>query len=346
MKRQYVIVLTLVVCAFLSVSVLQAQEPRAPSNDNSGASEYIALNGKYRADDIHLASTELGETDCGLIATNGSKSVWYRFQAPFSATISISTLGSVLYTSEFSAATSTGLSLYANDPLNQLDCTFSLGGTPAQLTDVSINQGTWYFIRVTSIVTPLPGSFYVLRTRVDSVSGFISVGGANKSFESGLAPWIAKKANNGDQVVCGTGDQYVGSCAYKFVGGADEATSIKQTFLWPTAQFVGLKDQLVLGQGHIKRTGAAINVKITLKVAYTDGTPTSKAKVSVTTAGSYSQINVQVELASRNVSTTTFQVKNKSTDGTVVVDLLDAFYLAGAVRSTGAGPLPVPAAMQ
>lgn len=324
--------------ALAAVPAVQAQS--APTNDNFSSALPIALNAKYTVNDVYLATTESGDTAvCGGPDTNAS--VWFSFTAPFSGNINISSAGSVAEVSPIYSEPLTIVSIHTG-PIGAFassECsTFSAGA--GRLANVAITSGATYFIRIASgYSTMLPGSVYKLRTQVVD-SGYYDPGVLDGGFELGSPAWVVKNAANGDGRSDTPGDAFGGSYGFKLMGGPSEATSLQQTVNWPSATLSGYKEHGLILVGAIKATGTAINFKATLKVSYSDGTPTTKASAVLNTElGGWDLFAVLASMESAKLSKVKLQFKNSSTEGTVLLDNVALYYTPELVRSA---PLTVP----
>lgn len=322
-----------------SAPAVQAQS--APSYDNFNSALPIALNAKYTTPDVHLATTQTqDQTICGLPSYH---SVWFSFVSPLTGTIAISTSGSTINVRPYLSGPNTALSIHTGTLASLVDvaCAPSTMGN-ATITGASITAGTTYFIRVASEFNNiLPGSVYKMKTQVIAASSY-DPGIVDGSFEAGSSAWVVKNGLNGDARVCGTGEAVAGNCLFKFFGGPAESTKLQQTLNWPTTSLLGHKRHTIFLNANFKTTGTSFNFKATLKVSYSDGTPTSKASRTVgELIGTYTNLNVPVEMASANVSKVKVQFKNGAADGTVLLDLVGVYYVGGLTRDAPlAMPLP------
>ncbi|MBK9124258.1 MAG: hypothetical protein IPM16_14230 [Chloroflexi bacterium] len=343
--------LALLVFTAISVMSTAAQPvPRAaPPNDFFSLAQSIALNTKVKITDVEQATLELNESvSCAL---NSDFSVWFTFTAPFDATISISTVGSQTILNSQITNPDTVLSVHTGNAAALVEeaCNIQPAAViGAQLPAFNIDSGVTYYVRVASVSNPISaGSFYKLTTRVIVVNDDYNPGLIDGGFEDGDPAWVLKNPSFGDSRVCGTAEAQFGLCAYKLIGGPGEVSKLQQTVDWPVSDLLGLVDQPLRTSAFISRSTVDVVLKYSLKIAYSDGTPSSKGKVTLSGScggicGGYGLVAYLTMFESPNVESVKITFKHTSPSGSALIDGVTLEYWGGVTRSLS-GLLPVPA---
>jgi len=344
---------TLIVLSILLLTApASAQKtPRAaPPNDNFANATPIIIGKSYTVDNIHEATVEGAQpatVSCGVSPTI-HYSVWYTFLLPAGGTVVLSTSGSsfrhdVVDSLDTKIAVYTGASIGA---LSQVACNDDNSSLAGELTLVT-SPGTTYYVLVGAVnsTPPLPGSVLRLSSRMLVHLQYAE----NFNFEDPLtsADWKIKNGS-GDDRLCGdaTYTPGSGSCAFRFVGNAGEASKLKQTMAYP-GEFSPRKAAMLRFIIYYRVQDATLgDAKIKFKVAYSDGTPTTISSVNL--AGNpvmavYAIANRNLALASKAVSSVTFQVDFKSTSGVLLVDFVYVYYYASAATREAVLPAPLAA---
>lgn len=351
--RRWNVTFTLIVLSIvLLVASASAQNtPRAaPANDNFANATPIVIGKNYSVDNIHEATIEGAQPatlGCGINLTI-HYSVWYSFSLPNGGSLVLSTSGSnfkygVVDSMDTKIAVYTGASI---GTLTQIACNDDNTSLAGELT-LSVSTGTTYYVLVGAVnsTPPLPGSVLQLSSRMLAQLRFAN----NSGFETSLtaADWKVKNGS-GDDRLCSdpTYTPAEGSCAFQFVGNAGEASKLKQTLAY-SGEFIPRKAAmlkfLIFYWVHDSALGSA---KVKFKVAYSDGTPTTIGSVNLTgnpVMAAYATAIRNLALASKAVSSVTFQVDFKSTTGVLMLDYAYLYYYASATTRDGVLPAPLAA---
>lgn len=351
--RRFSLVLTALFVLPMLLSAAQAQgAPRAaPANDNFAGATPIMIGKSYSVTNIHEATSEGGQpatVSCGISPTI-HYSVWYSFSLAYGGTVFLSTSGSnfrhdVIDSLDTKIAVYSGASLGA---LSQEACNDDNTTLAGELTFTAAPATTYYvLVGAVNITAPLPGSVLRLSSRMLAHLYYAD----NYNFENPFASadWKIKNGS-GDDRLCGDGTYtpVIGSCAFRFVGNAGEASKLKQTLAYPT-EFTPRKGAILRFIVFYRIQDAALgNAKIKFKAAYSDGTPTTIGAVNLTgepTMAVYAMANRNFALASKAVASVTFQVDFKSTTGVLMIDYAYMYYYASVTTRDGALPVPLAAA--
>lgn len=309
------------------------------NNDFANATDLVLNKRMVTLGRLNLADLELAEIfDSDLTSCNMYYSVWWRFVSPFSGELALSTAGSRaqaavgVFTQNTRLAVYTGASL---GTLAEVACNTYSSGSIAEIPSLSVSNGVTYYIRVgLNFSEPLSGGSLKLIGVIKDANDYDPVGMQNVYFSTPIGThWIMKKAFNGDGRVC------TPNCWFKFVGGVGEATKLKQAQVWPVNELMARKMHMLDMSIFVSAFGAP-NLKIVLKVSYSDGTPASKDMLYVTDTGARSY-RLGVFFESPNVKKVKVVLTNLSLSGTTYVDSLYLDYDGGMLRDA---PLPLPSA--
>lgn len=349
MRKSWFVSAVLLILVMLLTSVVSAQDaPRViPTNDNFVNAKPIKIGKNYSVPDIEGATVEAGQpavTPCGA-ATIIYHSVWFSFYLSESSFVNFSTEGTFFSSGTYEMpdtviAVFTGPSLGL---LTQVACVDDLDNLLSELT-LYVGPGTTYFVMVGSYSSqPLDASSTLkLNTRMKNTLIQFN----NESFEAPLAPgdWKVKNGT-GDDRVCGSVQYppWIGVCAFRFMSGPSESSKLKQVLPFP-GEFAPRKNGvLILTFLHAVVDAPLGPAKLTFKVAYTDGTPTSKRTFDLTgtnpTPG-YSSVTRSINLVSGKVASLTLEVSFKSTTGALMVDGPFVYYFATSGVRDGVLPPP------
>lgn len=312
-----------------------------PSNDDFANAATLVLNKRFKTDGwLGAADRELAETtDPDLTSCNMYGTVWYRFTAPFSGSLALSTAGSLI-NKLYWQSTDTKIAVYTGSTLANLvevACSDDDSELYAEIENLTITAGTMYYVRVGAFTSEtILGGWYKMIAVVKDAYGD-PVGLQNGEFSSDLiGNWTLVRNFNGDMRVC------AGDCEFKFVGGPDESTKLQQVRLWPTAVLL-VRPEHSLALNWIMHTSAAPNMKIQLVLVYSDGTPATKSYFYMTmeqAADRYMGLTAVFE--SPNIKKVKVSFTNKATSGTAYIDSVTLDYGGGLLRDSVL-PLPVPA---
>lgn len=351
--RRWNVTFTLIVLSILLLVVPASAQttPRvAPANDNFANATPIIIGKSYTVDNIHEATIEGAQpatVSCGISPTI-HYSVWYTFLLPAGGTVVLSTSGSS-FRHDVVDSLDTKIAVYTGEAigtLSQFACNDDNTTLAGELTLVT-TPGVTYYVLVGAVnsTPPLPGSVLRLSSRMLAHLQYAD----NFNFEAPFASadWKIKNGS-GDDRLCGdaTYTPGSGSCAFRFVGNAGEASKLKQTMAYP-GEFSPRKAAMLRFIIYYRVQDATLgSAKIKFKVAYSDGTPTTINSVNLTgspTMALYAIANRNIALASRAVSSVIFQVDFKSTTGVLMIDYALLYYYASATTRDGVLPAPMAA---
>lgn len=312
----------------------------APSNDDFANAETLVLNKRFKtggwlgAADLEPAET----TDPDLTSCYMYASVWYRFTAPFSGALALSTAGSMI-NKIYWQTTDTKIAVYTGSTLAnlvQVACSDDSSELYGEVEDLAITAGTMYYVRVGAFTSEtIVGGWYKTIAVVKDAYGD-PVGLQNGEFNSDLSGnWTLVRNFNGDMRVC------AGDCEFKFVGGLDESTKLQQVRLWPTAVLLVRPEHSMRLSWSI-RTSAAPLMKIQLLLVYSDGTPSTKSYFFMTAEqATDTYMSLTAIFESPNIRKVKASFTNKATSGTAYIDSVALDYGGGLLRD-GALPIPLP----
>lgn len=355
MRRKHIVLMLIVLSiSLLFVPAASAQAaPRAvPANDDFVNAKPIKIGKNYTVLDIGAATTDAGQpslTSCGASAINNS--VWFSIFLPSTSSVYLSTEGTSLI-DPTSDSNDTVIAVFTGNTigtLSQVACNDDAGSLFSELHVGLIANTTYYVMAGTFSSTNYdPSSVFKLNTRLKNTAIYFD----NYDFELPLTPADWKVNNStGDAPICGnvTYTAYVGSCAFRFVGNAGEASKLKQTLPLPSF-FVPRKNGLLRFTLPLRVMDAALGpAKVKFKVTYSDGTPPSILVVNLAGTApmaSYGGFTKNIYLASGNVAGVSIIVPFKSTVGTLLIDFVYFSYSATASTREGVLPAPVAAAVK
>lgn len=351
MRKYCVVSVLAAILSVLFISTASAQSaPRAlPANDDFANAKPIVIGKNYTVQDIEAATIEAGQpaiSACGG-PTAIQHGVWFHFSLPMAATIHLSTEGTTL-SGALSDSFDTVLAVFRGATLGtlvQMGCNNNVLTAYSELS-LELTAGSDYYVLAG---TYEPGPFgaesvFRLNTRMIYVYAQFN----NYSFEDPLssADWRLKNASGDDRVCADLAyPALAGACAFRFVGNAGEASKLKQTILNPIF-FAPRKNGLVVTTLFFRiQDGPLGPVKVTTKATYLDGTPSTIRTISlagIPPAPAYKLVRENLILASSKVAALSFEVKFKSTTGTLLLD--SAILVYAATASTREGVLPAPLA--
>jgi hypothetical protein len=321
------------VLLLLAAPAAHAQGP--PKGDNLASPARLKVNASKTIRNIQFATVNDGaseNTTCG----TGTNSVWYRFFIDNYTTVSIDSGGSILNKDE-QASSYVVLSLHRDvgGTLTEVDC---VSTTFARLTDLSLQPGT-YFVRIAGAIgAPLVGpSQYRVSVRARSISDILY----DASFEEqplGVI-WKAKKAGTPAKITRECPSQ----CHVRFDGIAGGKLQQK---LGADQNIRYRPGDLVNANAFILGTAVAgANIELTLKIAYTDGTPTTKVSavrhfINTSTVMNTGFGSIFAEIDSKAVKSIKFSIVSPAASDTFSVTSTFAGIYAGSLRDA---VLPPPA---
>ncbi|MBK9124315.1 MAG: hypothetical protein IPM16_14515 [Chloroflexi bacterium] len=329
--------------------------PRAaPPNDNFADAVPLVLNTRVTVEgNVVEATLETAETnDIDFLSCPMSYTVWYSFTPTFSGTVLLSTAGSEVYTEPYQANIRTVLGIYTGTTLDDLTQTACAGANLSgygELPAFGVSPGTTYYVRVGLAVPNAASATLKLRTMVHGGTDWDPTGMLNTSFETPLsaADWKVENASNGDGQECGVVPAYDGACVFKFVGGPNEATKLKQKRDWPVDLLLGYVGHRIEFSGQMQFADPA-NLKFKIILKYSDGTPSTKAIAVIdgTSVPIWKFFKAVAFFASPNVSAIKLVIRNATPSGSAYIDFILLDYDGGYARTVDGAPLPVPAPPQ
>lgn len=312
-----------------------------PSNDAFADAATLVLNKRAVTDGwLAMAGRESAEiTDPDLTSCNMYGTVWYRFTAPLSGELALSTAGSVIHTLYYDSP-DTKIAIYTGTTLanlHQVACNDDSSEVIGEIPSFDIAAGTLYYVRVGAFSpdTILGGWYKTIAVFKDAIGD--PIGLQNGEFDNDLiGNWTLINNLNGDTRVCS------GDCEFKFVGGPLEATKLVQVRTWPTAVLL-VRPEHFLRVYWFVRTSPSPNMKVQLTLVYSDGTPSTKATLLITAEQITDRfMGLIANFTSPNIKKVKVSFLNKSTSGTAYVDSVWIDYGGGLLRD-GVLPLPAPA---
>jgi hypothetical protein len=327
----------MVVLMLLAVPTAFAQTP--PKGDNVANPANVPLNTQRTVKNVQFATMEgIGIEAVSCDGDNSSDhSVWFRFTMPYGGTVDIDSSGSIV-NGATGSHTFVALSLHqANAGLTEAGCQVS---STARLVNQTLPAGT-YLVRIAndSVNEPSGPSQYRLSVRARFMSGFLE----DSSFESTAlgVHWKVKRAGDPPKItrVCS------GGCVVRFGGVAGGKLQQKVAIAPSVLKFkVG---DVASANAFINNTGVGgSDVKLTLKIVYSDGTPATVASVrrhitQTGTAAIASFGSVYAEVRSKNVQTFIFMITSPVANEMFSVDSATMQVQAGtSVRTDGLLPVP------
>jgi hypothetical protein len=337
--RRVSVLLALTLLLVLVASIVSAQDS-APSNDNLADAIPLVLNAAYITDgNLALASVETEETSDPDLTTCGtfSASVWYEFTAPFTGTVAISTINSLIYLDGGNShSRDTSLAIYTGDSYDTLtEVACALGGslTLAELDGFGIGAGAHYFIRVGTpiIANQISGGALGLETSVRHVTDALPADFVNLAFDQDLSEgWKLSNATNGDGIEAGK---------MVFKGSKNEATKLVQKAPWRSDQMLGRRGHLLeMYLSDTFFTGAP-NLKIAMIVKYSDGMARTKVARTITQIKLNGSYSLALALEGANVQNIKIVMLNRGAkDSSVSIEEIRLDYDGALLREV----LPLP----
>jgi len=298
----------------------------------------IALNGTKTVENIQLATLEAPLTEEASCDSNDSSdhSVWFGFEVPVdqSANIEISSGGSIinLGSSQDNLVT---ISLYRAGTLTELACVLNGNVSVSGLSEGSyrVRFATDY---VSSVLAP---SRYRITIRLRALSEMLQDGEFNTN-PLGVV-WKAKNAGIPPKVIRDCSP----ACVVKFTGAAK--AKLVQTVI-PDPSFVRFKPGDLIRAGALAGEApiAGANIKLTILINYSDGTPPTKVSavriVTSTSEGVYQTTGLLfAEIASKAVKSIRLTLSSPTAADTFSVLQASLAMLGGtSLRDAAALPLP------
>lgn len=356
MKRRslslfFVVALTLI---FSSIAV-SAQQPRTvPPNDNLIAATPLQIGKSHTVLDIGAATNEASEpvASCkgGVVIPH---TVWFTVTQPIASVISLSTFGSLLYTTQVHSM-DTMLAVYeltGPGAFTEVACDDDTNGTPAAQVVFTALEGKTYYIAAGTFGTTtfFPESTLKLTSRMLSTT----ILPLNYDFEAPITDpgWKLKNADD-DHIECSNPSYapIIGLCAFRFIGAPGITTKLVQTLPFPTL-FTPRKNAFLSGIFYFRvlDTAALTNTKVKFIVSYSDGTPRSVLTLDLAGAAlpSYDVRLFALQLKSSKIASVKIVFKFGEPAGTLLVDFVQYYYAADpGTRASGLLPMPVPPAAQ
>ncbi len=320
--------------------VAHAQTP--PNGDDFSDAVVLPLNSAKTIKGVQFATEEAVIDDNSTCDADNSSnaSVWFKFTLPDEGgAIDLDSAGS-WQQGAFSPHMTLALTLYHKTVgLDEVACANTAG---ARLTEVFLSLGGTYYVRIGNedgtLVNP---TRYRLSIRARRVKQFL----LDPLFDNGAlgADWKVRKAGNPPQIFRDCSFE----CRVRFNGVAKGTLQQTVSFL-PSAlkfkvgdllrAFVFVNSTPVIGS----------NIKITMRIAYSDGTPATTASltklvVHTSTTGSSAGFTVFTEIKSKAVKTVRFTVSSPTADDTFAAVSTQLALYAGT-SSRADGPLPMPLA--
>lgn len=320
------LLLALLVIASRPVDAQQSRTP--PQGDNLADYVRVPLNSSktvYGVESATLEGTGVETTICDNPGTS-DYSVWFGFDIPdgMSAMVDIENTGSVITTAA-SVSTYVTTALYQLDTeLTEVDC--AIGGLPVSRAELG---GGTYRIRVSAqpndpLIAP---SRYVVTVRVLALWDLVD----DTHFMDGElgAPWKTKNAGDPAKIlrVCGL------TCGVRFDGVA--GGQLMQTVHGDPGVLRFKAGDLIEADIFLNSTPeAGADVKLTVKIVYSNGTTTTKAAVTrhitfPTTVGSLVSFGrIYTEIEHKSVKSIKFIVTSPQAADTFTVGIttLRLFY--------------------
>lgn len=265
--------LTIVFAALLLMAAPTAYA-LPPAGDTLAAPVAILVNSGKTIDGAEAATNLDGAFEASTCDGNASSanSVWFSLTLPAASVLDIDSAGTLLQLAA-SVRTFVVLTVYQYSPgpvLNQTNCVF---GDNARLTSIPLSAGE-YRIRIANDAGSLAGaSRYRLHVRARAMDQFLQ----EPVFETsdlGVV-WKAKNAGNPAQIYrfC------TATCGIRFNGAAGGL--VQQTVDFDPSPIKWVPGDLLRADVSINNTPVTgADVKLTLKIIYTGGTPVTKVSAT------------------------------------------------------------------
>jgi hypothetical protein len=169
-------------------------------------------------------------------------------------------------------------------------------------------------------------------------TGFETLDANNKP---DIAPWTVLNAS-GDKAKCnkeGKVFSYSGDCAFQFKGTPGENAKLRQV-----ADLTGLTPAAgdTLDFSAWVNAGSAPDLRVKIRVKYSDATAKTKLNVDVAAGSDYVQITGTTTLDRAAVQQIRVSFDNKATSGKVRVDEVSLTWVAGTAPTAVPALLPLP----
>lgn len=324
----------------LIVAPASLAQPRgAFKGDDSADFIPIAMNASKTIENIHLATLEAPLTEEASCDSNDSSdhSVWFGFDVPAgtSVNVEISSGGSIinLGTSQESFIT---MSLYrVTAPVGEVACAIN-----GNVTQTGLSAGSYRVRFATDYGLPvLAPSRYRVTVRLRALSEMLQ---DNHFITNPLGVvWKAKNAGIPPKVIRDCSP----ACVVKFTGAAK--AKLVQTVI-PDPSFVRFKPGDLIRAGALAGEApiAGANIKLTILINYSDGTPPTKVSavriVTSTSEGVYQTTGLLfAEIASKAVKSIRLTLSSPTAADTFSVLQASLAMLGGtSLRDAAALPLP------
>lgn len=325
----------------------QAQPaPRTPiPGDNANDAVKVKLNGSATitgVEDATLEGSLIEDTTCDP-SDNSTYSVWFTFTMPTNGTVTIDTSGTLFNTGVYWVNYNIVVTLYRLAVPLPIHMACDSSSIWPAIEDVVLTPAT-YRIRVANLnpQTLLAPSQARVSIRVNSLVNILE----DYSFEDNPlgSPWKAKGDTNPPKIV----RTCAASCDVEFRGIA--GGKLMQKLSLPLDDLkIKPGDLLRMAGGFNSTPVSGSNVKMTIKITYTDGTPATKVSTTkhFTNTSSMSWTSVGVfyaEFASKNVKKVIATVQSPTAADIFHIDYVTLAMYAGGVVRDESGLLPVPAA--
>jgi hypothetical protein len=333
--------LSILLAALLVLVAPAAHAQTPPAGDSYLAPVTVKLNSSKTIKHIELATLNTPPVEAVSCDANGSSdhSIWFTFTLPASAIVDIDANGSLLNT-EDGTTTQLVMTLYSPTGIGSTE-TECLYQNKPRMVDMGLTAGI-YTVRLASDILNrelIAPSQYRLSVRVRYLGQFLVDGSFS---EVPLAPqWKIKKAGNPPQVVHACAAQ----CDVAFNGRAN--ARLQQTIRLDSSQLKFKAGDYFAASAYVSGTTAAgADIKITLTLTYSDGTPPSTASVvdhviQTNLDGSAATGGIAVEIRSPALKTVKYTIGSTSTADTFRVRGTTVSLAAGtSVRVASILPLP------
>ncbi|MBK9125253.1 MAG: hypothetical protein IPM16_19320 [Chloroflexi bacterium] len=338
--------LLIMVCAaalLVAAPAIAQSAPRLPpDNDDWVNATQLVIGYDYTVPNISEATVEVDQPTVtpSCTTTAGdiiSHSVWYKFSLPPGGHVHLSTSGTRIYKGLFETP-DTIMAVFTGAALNSLTevaCNddASLSSYSSELS-LAVTNGTTYYVLVGTYDPNAidPTSVLKLNTRMLHYG----MNALNGSFESPLAAadWTVVNGTS-DERSCGSGayPAYAGNCAFRFIGSVGEKSKLKQTIPWDD-RFRVRKNGVFMWIFFYRVMDAPIgSAKVKFKAKYSDGKPTTTVVSDLSglaTMGGYSYVQKLLPMGGKNLSSLSIQVVFKSETGSLLLDLIYAYYMANS----------------
>jgi hypothetical protein len=331
--------LSVVIATLLLFATPAAHAQTPPDGDNYLTPVNVKLNASKTIKDVQFATLESPAIEAVACDGNASSdhSVWFQFTLPSSAVVDLDANGSLLDTGT-GTNTQLVMTLYEPDGIGLSETTCLFENKP-RMINLTLSAGTHVVRLASDMVAALQApSQYRLSVRVRYLGQLL----ADPEFEAnalGLL-WKARKTGDPPQIVR-TCEVY---CYVSFNGAA--GGKLQQTVEFSPSRMKFKAGDYFGATTYVNGTPAeGSDVKLTVVVAYSDGTPPTKRSLvehivqTSTTNVSSPAGGFAVEIASKAVKSVKFMIVSPAAS--------DTFRVVNSVLSVSAGssvraPLGVP----